>query len=178
MKILLFTIPCLFLSQIVMAQNSIHFTEKERTQCHKLYVALKEKNWNYREVDSSLFKLPSQSSHEDDDKKFSNSFVFCGSAKNPGPYTDVAFFSDLYVRKNISYAKGNKWNARPSGFYIVQWKNGVLSLVDIHDVRMLPIKVNGRRSFLVTFPGMASYNRNNPKLPIFGGWGKDGPSQG
>ena len=74
---------------------------------------------------------------------------------------EVAFYTDLYVRRNISRYKGDRARSRPTGFYIVAFRNGEIKKVRPQDARLLSTPLG----LTITFPGMSQYDPKGRRLP-------------
>lgn len=145
-------------------------------QAREVLKQLKEKNWQVHAIDRSLLRLRDQSFAENEKDRHADVVSF--DIKHPDSPIEiykrqVAFTSKLYVRRN--YARGSgpeQITSRPEGFFIVGWKNGIVTKVFVQDVRMyrymLPKQQGGPEVdevFLYVFPGMDCYNVNLPRFP-------------
>lgn len=105
-------------------------------------------------------RLPDQRMAEVPDSRAANTsaWSFPYSCK---AYDDVAFFTDLYARRNIKYFRGDKSESHPAGFFIVAWKNGKVERVPVSSLRLIPY---GNQRIL-GWPGMPGYSSSLPAGP-------------
>ncbi|MEX2242280.1 MAG: hypothetical protein WD716_00390 [Fimbriimonadaceae bacterium] len=113
-------------------------------QAYNLNVALMGANWDPLQLDHSLLRLP-----EDD----SDSFAV---PTKLALYDEVSFFCSTFVTTKVTIAKGEEGRGTTTGFFIVGWKDGRVTTVNVKDVRLLP-KGNEPGWFFV-FPGMDEYD--------------------
>lgn len=130
----------------------------------KLLTALKENNWDRSKVDTSLFRAPAQAFDEDPHQRTLEYPTFMtGGPKYPNR-EEVAFFTDLFVRRNVRKGKGPEGVvASPEGSFIVAWKNGEITVVSIEDVRLYPTP-DAVDTFSYVFPGTKVYKSTLPKM--------------
>lgn len=148
----------------VVAGNPDDAVERAR----RLIVALREANWNSLEVPWEMRVLPDHIYAENKSLRSNRSVSYTEmeipAMKRAPEYDEVAFFTDIYVRQNTSYYRGDKARSNPTGFYIVGWKNGDVTKVPVGDVRVMrsvePDKV------VWAFPGMRCYDPSKPRLPF------------
>lgn len=131
------------------------------TQARELLGELAAKNWDAKKVDHSLLRAPDQSFSPDESQRAPKWPTYTFQKGFEAYYPEVAFFTDLYVRKGLKVVKGSEGNATAEGFYVVGWRDGRVTLVPLPDVRLL--KVNSEES-IVVFPGMKAYNAELPLM--------------
>lgn len=138
-------------------------------QARKLMDALRAANWDKTRVPFELKFLPDRYMHEAKQFRTDRQTTFSFPAHDPRlrapEYENVAFATDLYVRKNVSHYKGDGAKSRPEGFYIVGWKDGRVEKVPVWDVRIVPSSTR-RNEKIEVFPGMPGYDRDG-ELPAF-----------
>lgn len=131
-------------------------------RCRQLWTLVKNNNWCDGYSDSNtpvpyeMLTLPDQKFAEHPHHRTSTAFWF---PENQKGYEDVAFFTDIYVRQNTSYYKGDKAVSEPSGFLIVCYKDGRIDQVPTRDIRMMTAREG------ICVPGMKAYTEDRPKPP-------------
>lgn len=131
-------------------------------QAKMLLNELQDSRWDASRVSPKLLRLPEQD--------------FVSSAKGRRPernsfaielqpeYDEVAFTCDTFVDRRLDTVKGVEGKLVTSGYYIVGWKDGHVSTVDVHDVRLfeLPGKPGVK---IAVFPGMSEYSASLQAFP-------------
>jgi len=120
-------------------------------QAYELNVALMAANWNPLQLDHSLLRLP-----EDDISSFAVPY-------NRPLYDEVSFFCSTFVSTKVTIVKGEEGRGTRTGFYIVGWKDGRVTTVNVKDVRLLP-KEN-ESGWAIVFPGMDEYDDGLKAMP-------------
>lgn len=125
-------------------------------QARKLMAELSEANWNPREVDQSLLRLPEQDYAQNrmDRLPQRDSFIIPSKFQQ---YDEVAFYCDTFISRKREIVKGREAELTVTGFFIVGWKDGVINTVDVADVRLVPLPGVDNTWFHV-FPGMNEYD--------------------
>lgn len=133
-------------------------------QSKLLLEALRKVAWepgSFREgyrVPRELLFLPDRSMAENETLNGKHVF-FYNISKIPKDW-EIAFYSTLYARANPSHYRNDVTKFKPSGFYIVGWKDGRVTKVPIEDIRM-KVMPDGIR--IATFPGMKVYHPDGIK---------------
>ncbi|MCW3099746.1 MAG: hypothetical protein JWL77_5364 [Chthonomonadaceae bacterium] len=131
------------------------------TQTQQLLTALQAVNYDPTQLpDMNLAILPDASMS--DDETFRNPDCLSYSFPTEPELSQIACYSEIYARQNMSMYTGDQSTSAPSGFYIVAWKNGTVQKVAVADVREIPCAADG--SGVPCFPGMTGYD---PALPNF-----------
>jgi len=120
--------------------------------------------WNsdFRAIPLREWQLPDRHLAENPEMRgdMGSSYVVPDPVRSPH-MREVAFYTDLYARRNISRYKGDRARSRPAGFYIVAFRNGDVKKVSVYDVRLAATP----RGLEPVFPGMAAYDPGAPRLP-------------
>lgn len=127
----------------------------------KLLELCRKANWdvNPNTVPVRMMLLPDRYMSEDPHQRSDRVSSFCFPSSDTSPeLANVALYSDIYVRHNVSRYRGDVSRARPTGFYIVGFKDGRVLKVPVDDARLLK---NGR----LVFPGTPEYDPDLQKLP-------------
>lgn len=131
-------------------------------QSEKLLAALRAANWDWSAVPRDLKQLPG--------RKYAENEIY-RTAKNISSFVkpihpesgDLAFYTEIYVRSNTEQYPGERTKTKPSGFYIVAFKDGHIKTVPVEQARMKVIAARG--GAVMTFPGMQSYDPDGIKAP-------------
>lgn len=125
----------------------------------QLVAQLADNNWNWDAVDQNLLKVPDQYNYQ---------FAPEGEGTwtwSPCPqpvYQDeVAFFSMLYIWRNMEVIPGIEGRLHVSGSYIVGWKDGRVEAIPVSDVRLIPAEES--QTYNMVFPGMDVYDPDLPR---------------
>jgi hypothetical protein len=121
-------------------------------------------NWNPRNLKKADMILP--------DGRFAEDSVYRmpgmphvnlpgGEAAMSPEMDPIAFWTEIYARMNPVAYKGDMVKRRPTGFYLVAWKDGKIEKVPVQDVRLIS-KAGGH---FPVFPGMPAYNTSLMRLP-------------
>jgi hypothetical protein len=132
-------------------------------QARALMAELWANGWNVGAIDRSLLFLPDQKHAELPSRRAPGTPSF--SVNSSGPFSDeIAFQSDLYVRMNPAYKGGDFWSVDPTGFFIVGWRNGLVTQVPVEDARIVERRhpKTGETVGFVVFPGMRDYAGGRP----------------
>jgi hypothetical protein len=113
-------------------------------QAYELNVALMDANWNPYKVDHSLLRLP-----EDETSSFA-------VPTKLALYDEVSFFSTTFISRKVTIVKGEEGRSSTTGFFIVGWKDGRVTTVNVKDVRLLPKE--DETGWFFVFPGMDEYH--------------------
>jgi hypothetical protein len=113
-------------------------------QAYELNVALMDANWNPLQLDHALLRLP-----EDDSDSFAIPY-------NRPLYEEVSFFCNTFVTTKVTIVKGEEGRSSTTGFWIVGWKDGRVTTVNVKDVRLLPYEHES--GWAIVFPGMDEYD--------------------
>jgi len=131
-------------------------------QSEELVAALKERNWERRTVPFTLMHFPDQKYAESSADR--DPQVACAAVPDADSkiYKEIAFFTDIYVRRNVLRLKDEQTITNPEGFYIVGYRNGEVKQVPLDEVRLIPQSM--KPQYLECFPGQAIYDPSWPKL--------------
>lgn len=133
----------------------------------KLLAMLRDANWDLKKVPWEARLLPDRRFAEKPDMRSDRVTSYCFSCADPSPeYQEVAFYTGLYARQNTSRYTGRngpETRSRPTGFYIVGWKDGTVNQVLVQDVRLYR---TSRGTNIPVFPGMNEYDPNARRLPF------------
>lgn len=141
--------------------------EEAERRAHLLLDVLRDNDWQVpRPVPTEvaeLLRLPDRHLAEGKINRLSP-WSFAIVDKNSPNAKDVALYTSVYARQNRSYFRGDNSNAKPSGFYIVGYKNGVVRRIPASQVRSTP----GRDGDYDCFPDTSCYSTSTPH-PFYGG---------
>jgi hypothetical protein len=127
----------------------------------KLLTALKAANFNPVQLpDMNLAHLPDAAMS--DDPLYLNPDCLSYCFPTEPELSQIACYSEIYARQNMSVYTGDRSTSAPSGYYIVAWKNGTVQKVAVADIREIPCAADG--SGVPCFPGQTGYD---PALPHF-----------
>jgi len=140
--------------------GSVEFKKTVDTM-HLAYAALRDNNWNWR---SSAFDQYSEALNHHK-QAINPGFRDAVLAPQMPEYSQVALICYTYYHPNESMVKG-VGECRPTGYYLVMYKNGDLLNVPARDVRLLTTGGADGESIEV-FPGMDSYDASLPPLPTY-----------
>ena len=73
-------------------------------------------------------------------------------------FGEIALYTSLYARQNRSYYKGERSDAKPSGFFIVGYCNGEVKRVPVSQMRILSLSQGG----FDCFPDTSCYAKSEP----------------
>jgi len=133
--------------------------------CRRLLLDYRNAGWNFRAVPMQRWFLPDRRFAENPDFRGNRVTSFCVPNPDRSPYNaEVAFYTDIYVRRNVSRYVGDVTRSRPTGFYIVAYRNGEVVQVAPQDVRLIPTEEPGARAMV--FPNTALYDPNGDLLPF------------
>jgi hypothetical protein len=122
---------------------------------------LSKNSWNPFKIKKYYLELPDQSMSDVSEVRKSDVSAWCIVPLDDPAISEVAIYTDLYVRRNLKVYKGDVGTANPEGFYIVGFRDGHIDKVPLSDVRIAVIKGQGR---VMVFPGTKFYNKNLPRL--------------
>lgn len=135
-------------------------------QCKELYAALNAAEGNWKRVyktNSNLLYLPDRAMAEESANRSQTiSFRFPKEFQKP-LYGNVAFWTEIYARKNPAQYRDEVTKNKPGGFYLVCFANGDVKQFPVEDIRIA--LVPERHSFVPVFPGMKEYDPNAYRLP-------------
>ena len=127
----------------------------------KLLVALRENNWQWKQFDWNLMRVPDQDYDQDLHRQQPKMATWVHAGYSDAEYRDkVAFYSLLYTRSHLEVIPGIEGVNHFEGFYIVAWKDGRVEKVPVADVRLYPKS----DYFITVFPGMDQYDASLPGL--------------
>ncbi|MBC7806451.1 MAG: hypothetical protein H7145_09905 [Akkermansiaceae bacterium] len=130
------------------------------TQTAGLVQELKANDWKPFNIPLSLLRLADAQLAVDVNQRDKNTSNYAFPALNKSPDNPskdtVATYTDIYVRANPKWFKGERTVFAPTGFYIVGWKDGRVTQVPIEDVRFVK---TGKYNTAV-FPGMEAWRKN------------------
>ncbi len=123
---------------------------------HALHDRLRAEGWNALRVPREMTILPDARFAESKAERENGGVAF---PSIPGVETDpsfapVAFYTKIYARYNRSYYKGDRSVSRPTGYVIVDWKDGRIDKVPLEKVRVH----QSSGGLIEIFPGMAGYD--------------------
>jgi len=133
----------------------------------KVIALLRDAKWNSFGVPFAELRLPDARYAETDALRdpLSTSYAVPngvdGDPSNEPVYRDVACYTSIYARANPTYYSGERVRFKPSGFYIVGWKDGRVTKVPIGDVRW---NKGEKEKVALSFPGMPNYDPSGPRL--------------
>lgn len=132
-------------------------------QAKRLLSELRDADWNPCEVDQALLRLPEQDTAQNvaDRRPGQTSFAV---PQHTSVYDEVALMSNTFVQKNLKIVKGVEGTMEITGYWIVGWKDGRVTAVDVADVRYVP-NPEEENSWLYVFPGMDEYDSALTALP-------------
>lgn len=139
-------------------------------QSRQLVAALKQNKWERSGIPFSLQRFPDQKYAENPsirDERTAYAYIPFPDSKE---YKEIAFFTDLYVRKNVLRLKNERTITKPEGFYIVGYRSGVVKQIPIGEVRLLPKHL--RVQYMECFPGQEVYSPALPQLDYVANAGK------
>lgn len=118
---------------------------------------LRENKWDRWSVPDHLLRVPAQDYAEDSFRRRPDARTFSISVTNPETYREVAFYSLLFVRRNIHKGNGPEGLvASPTGVYILAWKNGKIETGSVEDISAVAHPyIEDAYNFV--FPGMKAY---------------------
>jgi len=131
----------------------------------KLVKMLEADNWKGN-VPHEMWTLPDQI-HSENEHHHDFRYGVIHWNQNPKP-NQIAVYTDIYVRQNTKYYKGDKSVSDPHGFYLVVRGNGTAERIPVADLRMVKVP-NHPNAVSVVFPGESNYDVNAPQLPFVGG---------
>ncbi|MGC4043471.1 MAG: hypothetical protein QM758_06670 [Armatimonas sp.] len=134
-------------------------TEEE---CRALLNKMKSVGWDWKKLKQDDFHFSGLKNCEDKDIREGRGMPLMAY---PGS-EQVAFANFLYIRENAEVYEGDNIIKKPSGFYVVAWKNGDITRVPIEDTRLA--RVPGTAGYRVVFPGMKEYDAGNPRHFSYG----------
>lgn len=110
----------------------------------------------------NALRLPDQASAEDPGARAANTTAWTFPMHHH-LFDKVAFYTDLYARRNHKYFKGDKMEANPTGFLIVAWKSGKIERIPVENIRL--IRAEGYDT--LGFPGLPGYRSDLPMAPSY-----------
>lgn len=138
--------------------------EYAEQRARELYPKWQQCYGDLGEIRFDMTTLPDQKYAENPDNRRANTTAWTFPIYDP-EYSSVAFYTDLYARRNRSYYKGDKSEAHPTGFFLVMWKDGKLERIPTSKLRML----NNKDGHGVTvWPGLPGYEHAHTNIH-FGG---------
>lgn len=149
--------------------NKIGSVESAMNQAHQLIDYLRLNNWpSDIKVPLELRRLPEQKYDEIPGNRDEHepSFILYDPTLNLAT-PEVAFVSKTFYRRNVSRYKediGETTTSRPSGFFIVGYRDGRIEKIAPSAVRMIA-DPNQPQAAVETFPGCQSYRDDLPHLP-------------
>jgi len=147
--------------------GDIDYAIKKMQKLHALFVQF---DWNTDKVNAqplSIWTLPDQKYAEEPSQRAPDYQAIKCKTLHPKP-NDIALYTDIYVRQNTKYYKGDKSVSDPHGFYLVLRGSGKAERIAVGDVRMIK-DPNSETGIYAVFPGESNYDVNAPQLPFVGG---------
>jgi hypothetical protein len=132
-------------------------------QARRLLNELRNVEWNPRDVDQALLRLPEQDFVDLPTQRVPDMPSFI-TDKVHRQYDELAFFSNTFVRQSAQIVPGQEAEVTVTGFFIVGWKDGRVNTVDVADVRLFPLP-NQDQVWIWVFPGMDEYASGLMKMP-------------
>lgn len=132
-------------------------------QSYRLLAALRKVDWDEWRVPRELRHLPDKAIGEEEWMRSPNFSSFAFPSRREGASADVAFYTPLYARDNPTYLASDGIAFHPSGFYIVGWKRGEVTVVPVEAVRVRPY--SNHEGYELLFPGQKEYAPNLLKIP-------------
>lgn len=133
-------------------------------QARWLMTELKEADWNPREVNKELLRLPEQD-HVDLPNQRASGMPSFVTDKTHKEYDELAFYSNTFVKQSpLKLVPGKEGEVTVNGFFIVGWKDGRIETVDVADARLYPLP-GEHHVWVVVFPGMDEYSTRLKQLP-------------
>ncbi len=130
----------------------------EQTQA--ALAAYRNSNWNWDAVPADLKELTDVAIAKQTLPKNTplRSFVIGGFPTED----EIAFYSVFYVKRKLTVIKGIEGKTTTSGFYIVAYRNGIVTAVPADQARILWFRGPKEVFGLNVFPGMRDYGRSYP----------------
>ena len=134
--------------------------EDTMARARTLLTALRENEWDAERIDYHLLRVPDQDFAQFERLRGPNTYASFFCARQDIYRAKVAFYIDLYIRKNLEVVPGIEGVLHVEGFYIVGWKDGRIERVPWDQVRLYP----SGPGFKDVFPGMDEYDPELPRI--------------